>query len=755
MSENQNDLSGKVSLDPSQFKQGVSDLNRQIRVVESGFNAAAAGMEDWGSNADGLKSKISSLGQVIDLQRSKVSTLTDEYARVAKEKGESSKEAQNLQIWINKENAALSKNELELKNTTSALDNLGKETDQTTDKTSKLHGVMERLGSAVKGIGGAVGKAAVAGIAAVGTAATAAAAGAFKLAKDAGKAADDLITLSNKTGISTKQLQEMEYAARFVDVSVDTMTGSMVKLTKSMDGARDGSKKQSDAFATLGIKVKDSNGNLRDSKEVWAETIDALGEVANETERDALAMELFGKSAMELNPLIKVGSEELARLAVEANEVGAVLGDDAVAAAGKFDDEMQKMEASLQGLGRNIGVAVMPGIQALISSASSVIPSIITAIQTGDWAGAGTAVTGAVNGLLKQAETAIPGLMTMGATIVGSIVDTLATAIPNLLPPLIAATVLLLTTLIQTLVDNGPMLLQAGIDALMQLIDGLVGATPQLIEAAIVLVLALVDGLLDALPKLVEAAINMIVAIVQGLIKALPELIKAAPRIIRSIVDALLDNLPLLIDAAITLIIELAKALIQNLPLLAQATVEIIGALVKALVNGIPQILGIIPQLFTEMVKGFQSINWGKLGTAIVDGIKNGVKNAAKGLTDSVVNAASGAVSGVKNFLGIRSPSRLMRDEVGQMIGAGMAEGISNSTRKVQTAMGGLTANMNNASPMGSNGGMAAAGAGMGNPTVMVNIPVNLDSRKITAATSRVQLGQNRTRSRALGVVPG
>lgn len=694
MAENQNELGGKVGLDVTGFKAGITELNRQIRVIDSGFKAAAAGMEDWGSNADGLKARIDSLGSIIGLQKDKVASLAAAYEKIAAEQGAGSKAAQDLEVWLNKETATLNKNQLELKQCTTALDGLGKESDDAAEKTSKLHGVMEKLGPALKGIGGAVGKAAVAGIAAVGTAATAAAAGAFKLAKDAGQAADDLITLSNKTGISTKQLQEMQYAARFVDVEVETMTGSMAKLTKSMDGARDGSKKQAAAFETLGISVTDSNGQLRDGKAVWLETIDALGKVSNETERDALAMEVFGKSAMELNPLIKAGSDELARLGMEANAVGAVLGDDAVAAAGKFDDEMQKMEASLQGLGRNIGVAVMPGIQALVSSASSVIPSVIKAIQTGDWAGAGASVTEALNGLLTQATTALPGLMTMGATIIGSIVSTIATAIPSVVPALITAVLMLLTTLVQTVTDNGPMLIQTGIDALMSLVDGLVEATPQLVDMAVVLILALVDGLLKALPNLIEAAINLVVALVQGLIKALPELIKAAPRIIQALVDALINNLPLLINAAITLVVELTKAIIMNLPLIIQSGVQIIGSLVGALVKGIPQILGVIPKLFGEMVKGFAAIDWGQLGRNIIEGIGNGVKNAAKGLADSVVDAANGALGGVKDFLGIKSPSRVMRDEVGKMMGAGMAEGITNSTRQVEAAMRGASAGL-------------------------------------------------------------
>jgi phage-related protein len=532
------------------------------------------------------------------------------------------------------------------------------------------------------------------------------------------------------------------------------MTGSMVKLTKSMDGARDGSKKQAAAFETLGVKVKDSNGNLRDSKQVWLETIDALGAVGNETERDALALELFGKSAQDLNPLIKAGSAELSRLGQEANDLGVVMGDDAVKAAGAFDDSMQKLDASVQGIGRNIGVAVMPGIQAAVTAAASVTPQVIQAIQTGDWAGAGTAVTGAINGILQQAAAALPGLMTLGATIIGELVNTISASIPAVLPAVIAAVLLLLTTLVQTVTENGPMLIQTGIDAIMTLVNGLVEALPQLVDMAIVLVLALVDGLLAALPQLVEAAIKLVVTLAEGLIKALPELIKQAPKIIKAIVETLLKNMPLLIDGAITLIVELAKALISNLPLIASAAVEIMVGLVKGFVGAIPQMLAAIPKLFGEMGKAVMSVNWGELGGNMIKGIGEGIKNTAKSLAEGVKNAAQKALEGAKNFLGIRSPSRVMRDEVGKMIGAGMAEGITSSTRKVQSAMGGLTEQLTEAGPAGVRGGLSVAGAAPGSPTVVVNVPVNLDSRPITAATSRVQLGQNRTRSRALGVVP-
>ncbi|NJD02033.1 MAG: hypothetical protein FIA99_05435 [Ruminiclostridium sp.] len=727
---NENDIGGKVGLDVTNFKTGISELNRQIKVIDSGFKAAAAGMEDWGKSEEGLESRIKSLNEITDLQKKKIEGLSGEYKKIAAEKGADSKAAQDLQTWINKENAALNRNQLELKNTTESLKKLKQEEEDAAKFTTKLHAALDKIGGPLGKIGGAIGKAAIAGIAAVGTAAAGAALGAFKLAKDAGKAADDLITLSNKTGITTERLQEMQYAARFIDVEVETMTGSMAKLTKSMDGARDGTGAQAEAFKKLGIEFKNQDGSLRNAKDVWTEAIDALGNVSSEADRDALAMNLFGKSAQELNPLIKAGSEELNRLGKEAHDVGAVLGDDAVQQAGKFDDMMQTMEASMKGLAATAGVAVMPAVMEIVKTVSGVIPAITKAVKTGNFGEAGKAISDGISGLLSKVTGALPGLATMATNIIGGLASTIVTAIPQVLPPLIGATVQLLNTLIQVLIDNGPMLIDAGVNALMTLIDGIVQALPKLIDAAIKMILALQDALWDNLPQLIKAAIQIVITLAKGIIENLPKLI---------------DQIPKMIDAIV-------KAVIENLPILILAAIEIVGALIIGILQSIPKLIAVVPQLFKSLFEAFKEIKWGELGLGIINGIIDGIKNAAKNLAKSVVDTAKAALNGVKNFLGIKSPSTVMRDQVGKMIGAGMAEGIAASAKQINNAMRGLNTDLTDGFdfPSPRRGGDGSAGGG----AVIVNVPLSLDGREVTRSTGRVQVKKNQSYSRALGVSP-
>lgn len=374
-------IGGKWTIDITDLKTGITEANRLIRVAESEFKAAAAGMGDWSKNADGLSAKIKSLNTIVDAQENKVGALKEEYKLVAAEKGENSKAAQELAIKINNETASLNKNKLELDNASKSLKDLQDNTAESAKKKEELKKKTEELTEKINDFSKKA-------LAAVTAAAAAAGAAILKLASDAGKFADDLITMSNITGISVKELQELEYAMNFIDVPVKTITDSMGKLTRTMDSARDsvasGSKNlnaQAQAYKKLKVEVTNADGSLRDNKEVFYEVIDALGELTNETERDAIAMELFGKSARELNPLIKSGSDELKRLSQEAHQVGAVVSDEAVTAFGQFDDNMNVLKASTQGLTRQALAELMPYINDFVNVLKENMPAIIDGIK--------------------------------------------------------------------------------------------------------------------------------------------------------------------------------------------------------------------------------------------------------------------------------------------------------------------------------------------------------------------------------------
>ena len=163
----------------------------------------------------------------------------------------------------------------------------------------------------------------------------------------AGQTADDLNTMSKVTGISTTELQKYKYSADLLDVSVETIAKSQTKMKKSMYSAQQGSKTMADAFAKLGVSIEDSNGNLRSQDEVFTESIKALGQMSNETERDALAMQIFGKSASELNPLIEDNGETFERVAqIFANNGLEIVDQETIDKANQFQDALDTLKAT-------------------------------------------------------------------------------------------------------------------------------------------------------------------------------------------------------------------------------------------------------------------------------------------------------------------------------------------------------------------------------------------------------------------------
>lgn len=178
--------------------------------------------------------------------------------------------------------------------------------------------------------------------------------------------ADELQRQADVTGISAERLQELQYVGNNLGVSLDTITGAQAKLTKSMDAAKGGTGAQAEAFKALGISVVDSKGHLKNAQDVMNEAFTALGKVGNETERDALSMSIFGKSAMEMNPLIKAGSDGINKLSEEAKKNGAVMSNEAVAGLDSLGDTMDSIKNSIMGAFGEKLSSLLPTIQMLI-----------------------------------------------------------------------------------------------------------------------------------------------------------------------------------------------------------------------------------------------------------------------------------------------------------------------------------------------------------------------------------------------------
>jgi len=200
--------------------------------------------------------------------------------------------------------------------------------------------------------------------AAIGGGAAVAAFGAISLS--AVDVADNLQKQSDITGISVERLQELQYVGNNLGVDLETITGAQAKLTKAMQAGRDGTGAQADAFKALGVEVTNSDGSLRNAQDVMNEAITALGQMSNETERDATSMQIFGKSAMELNPLIKAGGDEIASLTQKAKDNNAIMSADAVAGLDSFGDAMDGAKQSVMAIVGEAFAKLAPALTQLI-----------------------------------------------------------------------------------------------------------------------------------------------------------------------------------------------------------------------------------------------------------------------------------------------------------------------------------------------------------------------------------------------------
>ena len=218
-----------------------------------------------------------------------------------------------------------------------------------------------KCGSSMKDLGEKAQKAADA-TKPLSTAAAGALTGMAGLAVKAGQSADEISTLSKQSGIATDTIQKMQYAADLLDVDMNTAVKAIAKLKKGLD-------KNEDTLVSMGVAVRDTNGNYRDLETIFMNTIAALSKIDDEVERDKVAMDLFGKSADELAGYIDDGGQAFRELSKQAQEKGLIISDEDLQKANEFNDTLDELKATvgmdLMKAGASIGEALLPVLQQL------------------------------------------------------------------------------------------------------------------------------------------------------------------------------------------------------------------------------------------------------------------------------------------------------------------------------------------------------------------------------------------------------
>lgn len=396
-------INTKIKLDgEKEYKAALAEINSGLRVLKSELNLASAQFKDNAGSVDALSKKNDILERSILTQQEKIEKLKEALQYAGKEYGESSEKTNGWKIALNNAEAELAKMQGELDANTDALKKMTSPLDKVKNAFAATKeqggGVKEALANlkdeftlstdSAKGLGTALtdiaghfgiklpegakkaadalnginaGAAlAVTGIGLLAAALVKAEKALISMTKESAEYAKEIKKLSSVTGQSAESLQEFDYAAEMIGVSSDRIRDSLKETTNKMQEARDGNEATALAYQNLGVAITDADGQLRSAEDVFYDTIDALGQMKNQTERDAIAMDLMSESAQELNPLIEIGSDGLKQYAQEAHSMGYVLDNEALTALTEVDDAYQRLQKSQEGAKNQLSAEFAP-----------------------------------------------------------------------------------------------------------------------------------------------------------------------------------------------------------------------------------------------------------------------------------------------------------------------------------------------------------------------------------------------------------
>lgn len=229
------------------------------------------------------------------------------------------------------------------------------------------------------------------------------------------------------------------------------------------------------------------------------------------------------------------------------------------------------------------------------------------------------------------------------------------------------------------IMENAPLLISTGMELLNQFLLGIATGVPALITKGFEIVTQLVLGILQNLPQLITQGAAVITNFVNGLLSSLPSVLQSGVQMILRLVDGIINNLPSIVSAAAQAIARFIASIASNLPQIIATGNKIIAELAVGLIKAIPNLVSKIPQIISAIKDAFLSVDWLSVGVNIIKGIASGVASAAGQLVDAAVSAATDALNWVKSKLGIHSPSRVFRDQVGKNMALGIGVGFEDN----------------------------------------------------------------------------
>lgn len=638
----------KFKADITDLKASMQEAGRYIRLANSEFKAATAGMNNWSKSADGLSAKTRQLNTILQAQKQQLAALETDYKKVVKEQGENSKGAEELKIKINNQKAAIGQTESQLDSYEKELKDVTKGTKDAGDTAEKaanggftvLKGAMADL--VARGVTALAGglKDLMGSLVDVGKQAVASYAefeqlegGVNKLFGDA----SDAVMKNAQNAFKTAGLSANDYMNTVTSFSASLISGLGGDTEKAAKIADMAIQDMSDNANTFGTDIQSiqnayqgfAKGNftmLDNLKLGYGGTQEEMARLINESGVMGDSFEATAKNVKD------IPFDKMIEAINKTQERMGITGTTAKEASKTIEGSVNAMKGAWQNLLTGIAddnadfdMLMNNFIDSLMTALDNLLPRIKTVIG-----GMGKLITGLIEQLLPVAidliNTELPNFLAMG----GQLLTTLITGITQALPQLVTTGVQIITQLITGLSTAIPQLALLIVQVVPQIIQALLAQLPVFLQACITFLMAIVqavptivqqisvalpqiidailNGLLQALPIILDGAVQLLNAIIEAIPIIIQSLSTALPQIIDTILNALIEALPMILDGAITLLMAIVEAiptivdsLVENLP-------KIINQIISSLIKALPQVLDAAITLLMALIDALPTI---------------------------------------------------------------------------------------------------------------------------------------------------
>ena len=499
-----------------------------------------------------------------------------------------------------------------------------------------------------------------------------------KLGIDTQKNADMINYLASTFEVGENKAEFCSYAMQELGITAEQASGMYDELTTAIQ-------KGSNRFDELSGYIDNAEGSCAKMAETMNDNLKGrLTELESATE--GLGIQIYENLEMPLKSAAEAGIEAVGQLSTALE-------------SGGFSGMAEAIGSLLaQGL-----ISIAEYAPQFINAAVLVIQSFVQGIIENLPLISESAIS-ICGALLDGVTTLIPSLLQMGVEIVrnladgitsnqssisdsvSTLIDSLVNSITEALPSIIDGGVGIVTALIDGISQSLPTIMSKGVDIVLELIEGITENLDTIIDSGLKLLQALADGIDEALPKLLEKAPELITKLTDKLVENLPKIIDTATKIVVQLATTLIENAPQMLQAAITLMTSLIKSLLKHLPQIIEAGFKMVGDLAAGLIKNLPAIIKSIFSIAKTIIGELNKVDLITIGKQIIQGLISGIKSMVKSVGGAISSLCNDAVKAAKDALGIHSPSRVFKEDVGKWVGAGMAQGINDSAPEASKA---------------------------------------------------------------------